>query len=81
MGVHVPPTLTFGAFLARAAVPVAGVLASLVLLTLAALGVALDVGSDAQRRGLFAAGVLSWIFGIGWGVIVNATPVPPKPGA
>lgn len=70
-------SLTVGAYLVRVVVPVAGVLASVALLCAAALGILLDMGSDALRQGLFAAGVLSWMFGIGWGVIVNAEPLPP----
>jgi len=73
-----PVNLTAGAYLVRVAVPVAGVLASVILLGAAATCVLLDVGSDALRQGLFAAGVLSWMFGIGWGVIVNAKPLPPS---
>ena len=71
-------SLTPGAYLVRVAVPVAGVLASVVLLGAAALAVLLDAGTDALRHGLFAAGVLSWMFGVGWGVIVNAKPLPPS---
>jgi len=46
--------------------------------TPAATAILLDVGTDRLRQGLFAAGVLSWMFGIGWGVIVNAKPLPPS---
>lgn len=73
-----PATLTAGAYLVRVAVPVAGVLASVILLGAAATCVLLDAGSDALRQGLFASGVLSWMFGIGWGVLVNAKPLPPS---
>lgn len=73
-----PVTLTAGAYLVRVAVPVAGVLASVVLLGVAAVAVLLSAGSDELRQGLFAAGVLSWMFGVGWGVIVNAKPLPPS---
>ena len=72
-------SLTAGAYLVRVAIPVAGVLASVVLLSAAALGILFDAGTDALRQGLFAAGVLSWMFGIGWGVLVNARPVPAQP--
>lgn len=69
-------SLTMGAYLARVAVPVAGVFASVVLLAAAALAILTDRGTDGMRHGLFAAGVLSWMFGIGWGVFVNAKPLP-----
>jgi len=71
-------SLTPGAYLVRVAVPVAGVLGSVILLGAAATAILLDVGTDRLRQGLFAAGVLSWMFGIGWGVIVNAKPLPPS---
>lgn len=73
-----PVTLTAGAYLVRVAVPVAGVMASVLLLGAAAAALLLDAGSDRLRQGLFAAGVLSWMFGVGWGTIVNATPLPPS---
>lgn len=72
-------SLSAGAYLVRVAIPVAGVLASVVLLCAAALGILFDAASDSLRQGLFAAGVLSWMFGIGWGVLVNAEPVPAQP--
>lgn len=71
-------SLTPGAYLVRVAIPVAGVLTSVILLGAAALALLLGAGSDELRQGLFAAGVLSWMFGIGWGVIVNAKPLPPS---
>lgn len=71
MSVSLTPTVYF----VRVAVPVAGVLASVILLGAAALALLVGAGSDDLRQGLFAAGVLSWIFGIGWGVIVNAKPL------
>lgn len=71
-------SLTAGAYLVRVVVPVAGVFASVVLLGAAAAALLFGTGSDALRQGLFAAGVLSWMFGVGWGVIVNAEPLPPS---
>lgn len=71
-------SLSPGAYLVRVAVPVAGVLASVILLGAAASSILLDAGSDRLRQGLFASGVLSWMFGIGWGVLVNAKPLAPS---
>lgn len=71
-------SLTLGDYLMRVAVPVAGVLGSVILLGAAAVAVILDAGSEDVRQGLFAAGVLSWMFGVGWGVIVNGKPLPPS---
>ena len=69
------PQLTLGAYLARVVVPVLGVALSVMLLVAAAGALVMNVGTDAFRHALFAAGVLSWMAGIGWGVVVNAKPL------
>lgn len=55
-------------------VPLLLVLLSVALLAAAALASAFDLLPKSQQLALFGAGGLSWLVGIGWGVLVNDRP-------
>lgn len=71
-------SLPLGPYIVRVVIPLAGVLLAVALLGLAAALVFVNIQDERLQLSLFAAGVLSWIFGIGWGVLVNGTPLPPS---